>query len=94
MTGALAALNPTPGMIGYGIAKSAVHHLVYDLAQPNGGLPEGAKVSAILPYVPPPLFLKKLIFFPSRITIDTPMNRKFMPKADFSTWTAPVDIAT
>ncbi|EIE86042.1 hypothetical protein G6F46_011410 [Rhizopus delemar] len=77
LTGALAALNPTPGMIGYGIAKSAVHHLVYDLAQPNGGLPEGAKVSAILP-----------------ITIDTPMNRKFMPKADFSTWTAPVDIAT
>jgi dihydropteridine reductase len=59
LTGALAALNPTPGMIGYGIAKSAVHHLVYDLAQPNGGLPEGAKVSAILPYVLPFFFFKK-----------------------------------
>lgn len=93
MTGALAALNPTPGMIGYGVAKSAVHHLVYDLAQPNGGLPEGAKVSAILPYVLPFFFKKKKFIFFS-ITIDTPMNRKFMPKADFSTWTAPVDIAT
>ncbi|CAO3697190.1 unnamed protein product [Rhizopus stolonifer] len=76
LTGALAALSPTPGMIGYGIAKAAVHHLVYDLAQPNGGLPEGARVSALLP-----------------ITIDTPMNRKFMPNADFTTWTLPSDIA-
>lgn len=22
-----------------------------------------------------------------RVTLDTPMNRKFMPKADFSSWT-------
>lgn len=51
MTGALAAQNATPGMIGYGIAKAAVHHLVQDLAEPNGGLPEGCKVTAILPYV-------------------------------------------
>lgn len=51
MTGALAALSPTPGMIGYGLAKSAVHHLVQDLAQPNGGLPQDAKVAGILPYV-------------------------------------------
>ncbi|CEG78437.1 hypothetical protein RMATCC62417_13045 [Rhizopus microsporus] len=77
LTGALAALSPTPGMIGYGLAKSAVHHLVQDLAQPNGGLPQDAKVAGILP-----------------VTIDTPMNRKFMPKADFSTWTSPSDIAT
>lgn len=51
MTGALAALDATPGMIGYGIAKAAVHHLVKDLAAPNGGLPEGCKVTAVLPYV-------------------------------------------
>ncbi|KAI9269860.1 hypothetical protein BY458DRAFT_533706 [Sporodiniella umbellata] len=76
LTGALAALSPTPGMIGYGVAKSAVHHLVYDLAQPNGGLSEGVKVSALLP-----------------VTIDTPMNRQFMPQADFSSWTPPTDIA-
>ncbi|KAI9484727.1 hypothetical protein BDB00DRAFT_853824 [Zychaea mexicana] len=49
LTGALAALNPTPGMIGYGISKAAIHHLVQDLAAPNGGLPEGAKVTAICP---------------------------------------------
>lgn len=76
LTGALAAVNATPGMIGYGIAKAAVHHLVKDLAEPNGGLPAGSKVTAILP-----------------VTIDTPMNRKFMPDADFSTWTSPGDIA-
>lgn len=50
MTGALAALNATPGMIGYGIAKAAVHHLVKDLAAPKSGLPSGCKVTAILPY--------------------------------------------
>ncbi|KAI9357174.1 hypothetical protein BD770DRAFT_345105 [Pilaira anomala] len=77
LTGALAALDATPGMIGYGIAKSAVHHLVKDLAAPSSGLPEGCKVTAILP-----------------VTIDTPMNRKFMPNADFGTWTSPAHIAT
>ncbi|KAI8997862.1 hypothetical protein BDB01DRAFT_714097 [Pilobolus umbonatus] len=76
LTGALAALDATPGAIGYGIAKAAVHHLTKDLSAPNGGLPEGSKVLAILP-----------------VTIDTPMNRKFMPKADFGSWTSPVDIA-
>lgn len=56
-------------MIGYGVAKSAVHHLTRSLAK-DGGLPEEAVAVAILP-----------------ITLDTPMNRKWMPKADFSTWT-------
>lgn len=56
-------------MIGYGIAKSAVHHLTRSLVK-DGGLPEEALAVAILP-----------------ITLDTPMNRKWMPKADFSTWT-------
>lgn len=36
-------------MIGYGIAKAAVHHLVQDLAAPTGGLPENAIVNAICP---------------------------------------------
>ncbi|KAG2235101.1 hypothetical protein INT48_002442 [Thamnidium elegans] len=49
LTGALAALDATPGMIGYGIAKAAVHHLVKDLAAPSSGLPEGCKVTAVLP---------------------------------------------
>jgi len=73
LTGAQAALTGTPGMIGYGIAKAAVHQLVNSLAHTNGGLPESAFVSAILP-----------------VTLDTAMNRKFMPKADFTKWT-PLD---
>ncbi|EFA11166.1 Dihydropteridine reductase-like Protein [Tribolium castaneum] len=63
LTGAKAALEGTPGMIGYGMAKSAVHHLTKSLAGPKSGLPENSLVVAILP-----------------ITLDTPMNRKWMPK--------------
>jgi dihydropteridine reductase len=70
LTGAQAALKGTPGMIGYGLAKAAVHQLVSSLAEPSGGLPTGALVTAVLP-----------------ATLDTPMNRKWMPKADFSSWT-------
>lgn len=70
LTGANAALKGTPGMIGYGMAKAAVHHLTKSLACENSGLPAKAQVVSILP-----------------ITLDTPMNRKWMPKADTSTWT-------
>ncbi|RWS11203.1 hypothetical protein B4U79_04371 [Dinothrombium tinctorium] len=70
LTGAKAALDPTPGMIGYGFAKAAVHQLTRSLGAQNSGLPENSSVLAILP-----------------VTLDTPMNRKFMPKADFSSWT-------
>lgn len=73
LTGAKAALDATPGMIGYGMAKAAVHHLTKSLGQKDGGLPENATAVAILP-----------------VTLDTPMNRQWMPKADFSTWT-PLD---
>lgn len=70
LTGAKAALEGTPGMIGYGLAKSAVHQLTKSLAGKDSGLPDGSTAVAILP-----------------ITLDTPMNRKWMPKADVSTWT-------
>lgn len=70
LTGADAALNGTPGMIGYGLAKAAVHQLTKSLAADKSGLPDDSLVVSILP-----------------ITLDTPMNRKWMPKADFSTWT-------
>ncbi|CAH0562225.1 unnamed protein product [Brassicogethes aeneus] len=70
LTGAKAALEGTPGMIGYGVAKSAVHHLTKSLAMKDGGLPNNSTVLAILP-----------------ITLDTPMNRKWMANADFTTWT-------
>ncbi|CAL2034998.1 CBN-QDPR-1 protein [Caenorhabditis brenneri] len=70
LTGAAAAVGPTPGMIGYGMAKAAVHHLATSLAEKDSGLPENSSVLTILP-----------------VTLDTEMNRKWMPKADHSSWT-------
>lgn len=70
LTGAKPALGATPGMIGYGMAKAAVHQLTKSLSASGSGLPDNSLVVSILP-----------------ITLDTPMNRKWMPKADFSTWT-------
>lgn len=70
LTGADPALKGTPGMIGYGMAKAAVHQLTKSLAGTNSGLPENSLVVSILP-----------------ITLDTPMNRKWMPNGDFSSWT-------
>lgn len=58
-------------MIGYGMAKAAVHQLTKSLAGAKSGMPANSAAFALLP-----------------ITLDTPMNRKFMPKADFSTWTS------
>lgn len=70
LTGANPALSGTPGMIGYGMAKAAVHHLTKSLAGKDSGLPVDSVVLSILP-----------------VTLDTPMNRKWMPNADFGTWT-------
>lgn len=70
LTGAKPALDGTPGMIGYGLAKAAVHQLTKSLSTAGSGLPDNSLVISILP-----------------ITLDTPMNRKWMPNADFSTWT-------
>ena len=48
LTGALGAMDETPDMISYGLAKAAVHHLV--ISYPDG-LPNGADICAILPGV-------------------------------------------
>ena len=70
LTGAKPALAETPGMIGYGMAKAAVHQLTKSLAAKGSGLPKDSLVAAVLP-----------------VTLDTPMNRKWMADADTSTWT-------
>lgn len=70
LTGANPALKGTPGMMGYGMAKAAVHQLTKSLAGKDSGLPDDSLVVALLP-----------------ITLDTPMNRKWMPNGDFSSWT-------
>lgn len=49
LTGALPALAGTPGMIGYGMAKAAVHQLVKSLADKSSGVSETSTVVAILP---------------------------------------------
>jgi len=49
LTGAKAARSGTPGMIGYGAAKAAVHQLAQSLSQPKSGLPENTSVVCILP---------------------------------------------
>jgi len=70
LPGAQPALEGTPGMMGYGMAKAAVHQLVQSLAGKNSGLPSNSCVVATLP-----------------VTLDTPMNRKWMSSADMTTWT-------
>lgn len=70
LPGAKPALGSTPGMIGYGMAKAAVHQLTKSLSAENSGLPANSHSLSILP-----------------VTLDTPMNRKWMPDADKSTWT-------
>lgn len=37
------------GMVGYGMAKAAVHQLCQSLAAKNSGMPPGAAAVAILP---------------------------------------------
>ncbi|XP_076460463.1 dihydropteridine reductase-like [Babylonia areolata] len=71
LTGAQPSLAGTPGMIGYGLAKAAVHQLTQSLGGQKSGMPPDSVALAILPE-----------------TLDTPMNRKWMAKADFSTWTS------
>lgn len=72
LSGALPCLEGTPGMMGYGMAKAAVHQLTKSLSIPEkAGLPARSVSLAILP-----------------TTLDTPNNRKWMPEADTSTWTS------
>ncbi|KRY40536.1 dihydropteridine reductase [Trichinella spiralis] len=77
-TGAAAALQPTPTMMAYGMAKAAVQQLARSAGCPAGGLPEKSTCLAILPNS------SRLCL---RVTLDTPANRKAMPKADTSSWT-------
>lgn len=76
LTGAKPALEGTPNMMGYGLAKAAIHQLVKSMASKGSGLPSTSVTLGILP-----------------ITLDTPMNRKWMPNANHSEWT-PLDFVT
>jgi len=73
LPGALPAEQGTAGMMGYGMAKAAVHQFTKSLGASGSGLPDGASVICMLP-----------------VTLDTPMNRKWMSDADMTKWT-PLD---
>ena len=49
LTGAAPAVSGTSFMIGYGMAKAAVHQLVKSLAQEDSGFPQTGSVVGILP---------------------------------------------
>lgn len=49
LTGSAASLQGTAGMVGYGMAKAAVHHLVRSIAADPSKLPKGACVVGVLP---------------------------------------------
>lgn len=51
LPGAKAALSSTPSMIGYGLAKAAVHHLVKSLSSIESGLSAESCVLALLPTI-------------------------------------------
>ncbi|VDK48869.1 unnamed protein product [Anisakis simplex] len=71
-TGAKAALNGTPTMLGYGLAKASIHHLVKSLSVQQSPLHKmNICCVALLPDI-----------------LDTPSNRKFIKNADFTTWTS------
>jgi dihydropteridine reductase len=49
LTGAMAALSPTPAMLGYGVAKNAVHFLMRSLSVDSGL--QHRRVIALLPEI-------------------------------------------
>jgi len=73
-----ASMGPTPSMIGYGLSKAAVNHLVASLAaevmnrDAHRPTPSGTVVVSLLPG-----------------TLDTPSNRDAMPSVDgrYLSWT-------
>jgi dihydropteridine reductase len=93
--GATAALQPTPGMVGYGLSKSAAHFYVQTLGACTGHnldnksiRKEGTKARqgthtdslSVVGILP--------------TTIDTAANRRAFPHGDYSEWVRPLDIAT
>ena len=93
--GATAALAPTPGMMGYGLAKSATHHFVQTFGSLTGlalntkaQRKQTNKLRAGLEAMDD---MTMVGILPSKI--DTASNRKSEPKGDFEKWTKPSDMA-
>mmetsp|Transcript_22092 Transcript_22092/g.33386 ORF Transcript_22092/g.33386 Transcript_22092/m.33386 type:complete len:308 (+) Transcript_22092:201-1124(+) len=95
--GAVAALNPTPGMLGYGIAKTAAHQYIQSYAL----LTESAVTTQTqrnntksLRKATPSSFDSLTVVGILPTVLDTPANREAMPDADFTKWAPVQDIAS
>ena len=93
--GATAALSPTPGMIGYGVSKSAAHHFVQTLGATTGLAVsskalrhEGRKARRHFESLDT---MTVVGILPTML--DTPANRAANPDMDFDVCTKPLDIA-
>jgi dihydropteridine reductase len=91
--GATAALQPTPGMVGYGLAKAGAHFYVQTLGACTGQSlesksirKEGAKARTRNMDS-----LSAMAILPT--TIDTAANRRAFPNGDYKEWVRPLDIA-
>jgi dihydropteridine reductase len=51
VTGAAAALGPTPNMLAYGLAKSATHYMIQSIAHDESVKNDGISAIAVLPQV-------------------------------------------
>eukprot|EP00978_Attheya_sp_CCMP212_P013062 scaffold32620_cov55-Attheya_sp.AAC.1 len=96
--GATPALSPSPGMMGYGMAKVSAHHYVQSMGAASGmgiSRPKQRKEARKLRIKKSDEYLDTLTaigILPT--TIDTPNNRDTMKNANFDDWTKPIDIAT
>jgi dihydropteridine reductase len=94
--GATAALNPTPGMLAYGLSKAAAHHFVTTFgSMSDKALKTKAQRKEVRKLVSPrDEYLEALTVVGILPTmIDTPANRDNNPDADFDKWVKPLDIA-
>jgi dihydropteridine reductase len=100
--GATAALGATPGMLGYGLSKTATHHFIQTMGEMTGKAVTTKSKRKMVRRLRREVtngggdssYLTSMSFIgilPT--TIDTPMNREAMPEADFSQWTKSIDIA-
>lgn len=94
--GATPALGPTPGMLGYGLAKAGAHHFVTTMGSVTGNATDSKAMrrqgrNARIQLGASMDSLSVVGILPTKI--DTPSNRKADPGADFDEWAKPLDIA-
>ena len=93
--GATAALNSTPGMLGYGLSKVATHHYLQTLGETTGlAMTSKSKRQETRSLRMQHKHLQTLSVVGILPTIiDTQANREAMPDANFDQWTKSMDIA-